>query len=219
MATSPEISTISIASNSPASIPQSSSYEDAFDPTLVYGVAAQFPSPASGPIGNYNSSSINSSNNGLPHLVQSGSIQSTYYGGYASQPPNMQLPPQMLSSSLPTNLNHVQMPQTFPPPPSNTSSGSTLMQSPQEEITTIFVVGFPDDMQEREFQNMFIFCPGFEAATLKIPPMNPSCSETTPQVSPTNATSADSDLTSQSAVGRKNGGGATTGVTVSGVGR
>ncbi|KAF9577812.1 hypothetical protein BGW38_006738, partial [Lunasporangiospora selenospora] len=39
----------------------------------------------------------------------------------------------------------------------------------QEEITTIFVVGFPDDMQEREFQNMFVFTPGFEAATLKVP--------------------------------------------------
>ncbi|KAL8284168.1 hypothetical protein RQP46_004917 [Phenoliferia psychrophenolica] len=38
-----------------------------------------------------------------------------------------------------------------------------------EEISTIFVVGFPDDMMEREFQNMFIFSHGFEAATLKIP--------------------------------------------------
>ncbi|KAJ3480090.1 hypothetical protein NLJ89_g12301 [Agrocybe chaxingu] len=38
-----------------------------------------------------------------------------------------------------------------------------------EEISTIFVVGFPEDMQEREFQNMFTFSPGFEAATLKIP--------------------------------------------------
>ncbi|KAL1740080.1 hypothetical protein HDZ31DRAFT_48205 [Schizophyllum fasciatum] len=38
-----------------------------------------------------------------------------------------------------------------------------------EEISTIFVVGFPDDMQEREFQNMFTFSLGFEAATLKIP--------------------------------------------------
>jgi hypothetical protein len=62
-------------------------------------------------------------------------------------------------------------------------------QPPQEEISTIFVVGFPDDMtvccfaresspilvfikgllQEREFQNMFTFSSGFEAATLKIP--------------------------------------------------
>ncbi|TFK43837.1 hypothetical protein BDQ12DRAFT_695859 [Crucibulum laeve] len=41
--------------------------------------------------------------------------------------------------------------------------------SNQEEISTIFVVGFPEDMQEREFQNMFTFSPGFEAATLKIP--------------------------------------------------
>ncbi|KDQ21116.1 hypothetical protein BOTBODRAFT_328918 [Botryobasidium botryosum FD-172 SS1] len=40
---------------------------------------------------------------------------------------------------------------------------------PQEEISTIFVVGFPDDMQEREFQNMFTFSPGFEAATLRPP--------------------------------------------------
>jgi len=39
----------------------------------------------------------------------------------------------------------------------------------QEEITTIFVVGFPEDMGEREFVNMFTFCTGFEAAILKIP--------------------------------------------------
>lgn len=58
-------------------------------------------------------------------------------------------------------------------------------QNQQEDISTIFVVGFPDDMQvryfrfdlnrfliflqEREFQNMFTFSSGFEAATLKIP--------------------------------------------------
>ncbi|OMH85198.1 Cell wall integrity protein scw1 [Zancudomyces culisetae] len=41
--------------------------------------------------------------------------------------------------------------------------------NPNEEITTIFVVGFPEDIREREFQNMFIFSPGFEAATLKFP--------------------------------------------------
>ncbi|WVW81152.1 hypothetical protein I302_103143 [Kwoniella bestiolae CBS 10118] len=39
----------------------------------------------------------------------------------------------------------------------------------QEVICTIFVVGFPDDMSEREFQNIFTFAPGFEAATLKFP--------------------------------------------------
>jgi hypothetical protein len=36
-----------------------------------------------------------------------------------------------------------------------------------DDVTTIFVVGFPEDMAEREFQNMFTFCPGFEAASLK----------------------------------------------------
>ncbi|KAJ3236013.1 hypothetical protein HDU78_004871 [Chytriomyces hyalinus] len=38
-----------------------------------------------------------------------------------------------------------------------------------EEITTIFVVGFPEDIHEREFRGMFVFAPGFEAATLKYP--------------------------------------------------
>lgn len=38
-----------------------------------------------------------------------------------------------------------------------------------EEISTIFVVGFPDDVSEREFTNMFLFADGFEAAMLKSP--------------------------------------------------
>ncbi|ORX53240.1 hypothetical protein DM01DRAFT_1374679 [Hesseltinella vesiculosa] len=37
-----------------------------------------------------------------------------------------------------------------------------------EEISTIFVIGFPDDMLEREFRNMFLFASGFEASTLKL---------------------------------------------------
>ncbi|KAI9323325.1 hypothetical protein BX666DRAFT_2022078 [Dichotomocladium elegans] len=49
------------------------------------------------------------------------------------------------------------------------ASGGLHSNPSDEEISTIFVVGFPEDMQEREFQNMFIFSPGFEAATLKIP--------------------------------------------------
>lgn len=44
-----------------------------------------------------------------------------------------------------------------------------LVSPIKEDISTIFVVGFPEDMQEREFQNMFMFSPGFEAATLKVP--------------------------------------------------
>ncbi|KAI8637339.1 hypothetical protein BD408DRAFT_437087 [Parasitella parasitica] len=57
----------------------------------------------------------------------------------------------------------------------NNSNINTLSNSsPGEEISTIFVVGFPENMQEREFQNMFIFSPGFEAATLKLPPSNQS---------------------------------------------
>jgi hypothetical protein len=55
---------------------------------------------------------------------------------------------------------------------SPSSSNSILMNnganSHSEEISTIFVVGFPENMQEREFQNMFMFSPGFEAAILKV---------------------------------------------------
>lgn len=59
-------------------------------------------------------------------------------------------------------------------PASSSSSSSPSSSSPSspplssmDDVTTIFVVGFPDDMQEREFQNMFIFSKGFEAASLK----------------------------------------------------
>jgi hypothetical protein len=56
-----------------------------------------------------------------------------------------------------------------PIPPLQTLPPLNLTAINGEEISTIFVVGFPEDMLEREFQNMFIFSPGFEAATLKIP--------------------------------------------------
>ncbi|KAI7890288.1 uncharacterized protein EV154DRAFT_538426 [Mucor mucedo] len=54
-------------------------------------------------------------------------------------------------------------------PSCNTSlSGSPSLPSlSTDDVTTIFVVGFPDDLQEREFQNMFMFSKGFEAASLK----------------------------------------------------
>ncbi|KAI0309510.1 hypothetical protein OF83DRAFT_1038947, partial [Amylostereum chailletii] len=54
-------------------------------------------------------------------------------------------------------------------PSTNHANAAQAPPGPQEEISTIFVVGFPEDMQEREFQNMFTFSAGFEAATLKIP--------------------------------------------------
>ncbi|KAI0677651.1 hypothetical protein C8Q78DRAFT_961651 [Trametes maxima] len=54
-------------------------------------------------------------------------------------------------------------------PNPNHANGPAPTAQAQEEISTIFVVGFPDDMSEREFQNMFTFSSGFEAATLKIP--------------------------------------------------
>ncbi|KAI0050230.1 hypothetical protein FA95DRAFT_663428 [Auriscalpium vulgare] len=86
---------------------------------------------------------------------------------------------------FPNGLHHQQMQSQTPYGPHLPASASApavtqqnpaatanqAMQAPtgQEEISTIFVVGFPEDMQEREFQNMFTFSSGFEAATLKIP--------------------------------------------------
>ncbi|KAH0587957.1 hypothetical protein H2248_006702 [Termitomyces sp. 'cryptogamus'] len=62
---------------------------------------------------------------------------------------------------------------TGPPGLTSTQNGpstnSSTSSANSEEISTIFVVGFPEDMQEREFQNMFTFSTDFEAATLKIP--------------------------------------------------
>lgn len=41
-----------------------------------------------------------------------------------------------------------------------------------DEISTIFVVGFPPDIRDREFQNLFMFASGFEGASLKVPEPN-----------------------------------------------
>lgn len=68
-----------------------------------------------------------------------------------------------------TNGSALQLP---PPPASGPVAGSVSgaeSVNSSEEISTIFVVGFPEDMQEREFINMFLFAQGFEAATLKAP--------------------------------------------------
>ena len=35
------------------------------------------------------------------------------------------------------------------------------------DISTIFIIGFPDDFKERELTNMFLFAPGFEGSVLK----------------------------------------------------
>ncbi|EJU06397.1 hypothetical protein DACRYDRAFT_92417 [Dacryopinax primogenitus] len=78
------------------------------------------------------------------------------------------------SLHVPPGFTNSTTPQSSGAATGNTSGGglSSAAAAPPlaaEEISTIFVVGFPDDMQEREFQNMFTFSPGFEAATLKIP--------------------------------------------------
>ncbi|KAI0784838.1 hypothetical protein C8Q75DRAFT_372084 [Abortiporus biennis] len=101
----------------------------------------------------------NSHLNGLTHSHNiHGSIQS-------QSPFGSQLP---VSASGPLSSSLSQGGGVTGAPGMNMSNNPQNAQQ-QEEISTIFVVGFPDDMSEREFQNMFTFSAGFEAATLKIP--------------------------------------------------
>lgn len=73
--------------------------------------------------------------------------------------------------SHPFNFNDIQRVHPLSASPGNSSFFRTTSpvqsSSNMDDVTTIFVVGFPEDMAEREFQNMFIFCQGFEAASLK----------------------------------------------------
>ncbi|KAF7302130.1 RRM domain-containing protein [Mycena indigotica] len=81
---------------------------------------------------------------------------------YPYAPPPTSAPTQPVMHSQTPYGPHV--PSSIP-----IASAPPMIPPAQEDISTIFVVGFPEDMQEREFQNMFTFSPGFEAATLKIP--------------------------------------------------
>lgn len=49
---------------------------------------------------------------------------------------------------------------------------NSVNERPPQEITTLFLAGFPDDITEREFANMFLFAKGFEASMLKYPTTN-----------------------------------------------
>ncbi|KAE9404812.1 hypothetical protein BT96DRAFT_395260 [Gymnopus androsaceus JB14] len=101
------------------------------------------------PYANYNKLPPPSQPHSLPHAVNPHSIpmsSQTPYGPHLSNAANVS-----------GNSGH------------NGGASVNGGSSVHEDISTIFVVGFPDDMQEREFQNMFTFSSGFEAATLKIP--------------------------------------------------
>lgn len=78
------------------------------------------------------------------------------------------MPPQQKNAVV-GRLQELAQSVPVPIPPASAAQQPIPGGQAQEEISTIFVVGFPDDMTEREFQNMFTFCPGYEAATLKVP--------------------------------------------------
>lgn len=56
---------------------------------------------------------------------------------------------------------------------SATTTTPTTTATPASDISTIFIIGFPDDFKERELDNMFLFAPGFEGAVLKTTNINP----------------------------------------------
>ncbi|GAA6040339.1 hypothetical protein JCM8097_007564, partial [Rhodosporidiobolus ruineniae] len=55
-------------------------------------------------------------------------------------------------------------------PSSSTQPSLPPALAPGEDLSTIFVVGFPDDFTAREFELLFTFADGFEGAALKVPP-------------------------------------------------
>ncbi|TFK93632.1 hypothetical protein K466DRAFT_92857 [Polyporus arcularius HHB13444] len=101
--------------------------------------------------------------------------QTSFANGLGSHPlthgshPQPQYGLQLVSSGSGPGQNSAQGGGATSAPSMNHANGPAPSSQVQEEISTIFVVGFPDDMSEREFQNMFTFSSGFEAATLKIP--------------------------------------------------
>ncbi|CDO73839.1 hypothetical protein BN946_scf185015.g168, partial [Trametes cinnabarina] len=100
------------------------------------------------------------------HNAFSGGLGSHSLGGPLSQPP---FGSHLAGNGLGPGQNGGQGSGVSGGPPPSHANGPVSSSQGQEEISTIFVVGFPDDMSEREFQNMFTFSSGFEAATLKIP--------------------------------------------------
>lgn len=114
--------------------------------------------------------------NGDGPITDSGS-GSTLHSASMLSSLSQSIPQQYSQASYLNGLTHMQsqtpygphLPSASSTVPMHSVGGNVTNPTQVEEISTIFVVGFPDDMQEREFQNMFTFSAGFEAATLKIP--------------------------------------------------
>ncbi|TIB60220.1 hypothetical protein E3P78_03248 [Wallemia ichthyophaga] len=107
--------------------------------------------------GDFSGSSSGNGNGSTPTVDLKSSPESDAHDTQSSfNPLFMPPPPLPLNMHRTNSFNHSQ---------SQIHSHSTNA----DDISTIFVVGFPDDMTDREFQNMFIFSAEFEAATLKIP--------------------------------------------------
>ena len=58
---------------------------------------------------------------------------------------------------------------TYRKPESHAAPLAVNTDRSAQEISTLFMAGFPEDMTDREFSNMFLFAKGFEASMLKYP--------------------------------------------------
>ncbi|KAI5477038.1 RNA binding protein [Pseudohyphozyma bogoriensis] len=139
---------VGISQESVSSAMSPSASRDGFASGAGLGLA----SGSAGALGNVNANS-NPTTNAIRREIQ------TDRGGYVRAGYSAEAPaPRVSGGTIPSSGASA-----------GTAGSSTTTEGPVEEISTIFVVGFPEDMLEREFQNMFIFSSGFEAATLKIP--------------------------------------------------
>ncbi|OVA09432.1 RNA recognition motif domain [Macleaya cordata] len=59
---------------------------------------------------------------------------------------------------------HQQWPAQAPPAPPPISVENPNNRNPTEEVRTIFISGLPDDVKERELQNLLRWLPGYEAS-------------------------------------------------------
>lgn len=124
------------------------------------------PSPPQTAIGNttYSSGNSNNSNNGMMSLGGLGMGGNNGAGGGANSSGRPSSPLSNLgglAGALPGMNSGLGMGMGMGMDP--------MMMGPDsgEEVSTLFVIGFPEDYTEREFQNMFTFANGYESAALK----------------------------------------------------
>lgn len=99
-------------------------------------------------------------------------------GAAAYVPPGTKWPPPAVFAESNTVPSLSPWAAQVPAVPRRLDNASTTgADRNNQEISTLFIAGFPDDISDREFANIFLFAKGFEASMLKYPGPNPSKAE------------------------------------------